>query len=413
MNELSAEAFQRACAFPQPLILTVTGPGTTPSQRHVLDRPYALIGREDGSCIQLKDPGVSRRHAYFQILAGRLFCFDMDSRTKIYWEDGPRLAGWVDFGAAVRIGPFSIRFESAPPEGAQANQKDAANPLEVPLSDPHELPQAGVEITESGEPRALLRLDRRLSLVGHGAAARIRFRDPCLSRYHCAIALTPSGIWAVDLLSIFSTRLNGETIRAAPLQNGDVLQIAGHELRFRIAERNQTGLVQRSNSTPPPSDFALETTASVPAYALQPLIKEFSLMHQQMMDQFQQTIMMFAKMFTKMHHDQQEMIQQEFDHLREITKELAELRGQAIANNTPREAPSAAKTKAPSETPAKAAMPAPASPKVAPKKTEPSVPPEKVVPADSVHSWVADRIANLEREQQSTWQKVLGFVMGK
>ena len=72
-----------------------------------------------------------------------------------------------------------------------------------------------------------------------------------------------------------------------------------------------------------------------------PLVNQFGMMQQQMMDQFQQTVSMLVQMFGSLHRDQMDLIRQELDQLRDLTKEfqtikveLAELsRGTDPANS--------------------------------------------------------------------------------
>ena len=53
-----------------------------------------------------------------------------------------------------------------------------------------------------------------------------------------------------------------------------------------------------------------------------PLVNQFGMMQQQMMDQFQQTISMLVQMFGSLHRDQMDLIRQELDQLRDLTKEF-------------------------------------------------------------------------------------------
>ena len=42
----------------------------------------------------------------------------------------------------------------------------------------------------------------------------------------------------------------------------------------------------------------------------------------------------------------------------------------------------------------------------------PPEPPSKATNPD-VHVWLAQRIANLEKERETVWQRLMGFVLGK
>jgi hypothetical protein len=49
---------------------------------------------------------VSQRHAYFQVLAGRVFGYDLPSRTGLHWGEAAVPAGRLDRARPVRVGPF-------------------------------------------------------------------------------------------------------------------------------------------------------------------------------------------------------------------------------------------------------------------------------------------------------------------
>jgi pSer/pThr/pTyr-binding forkhead associated (FHA) protein len=55
-----------------------------------LRQPFALIGRSAQAGLLLDDPSVSQRHAYLQVVGGRIFCLDLNSRTGLYLGGAPR-----------------------------------------------------------------------------------------------------------------------------------------------------------------------------------------------------------------------------------------------------------------------------------------------------------------------------------
>ena len=59
---------------------------------------------------------------------------------------------------------------------------------------------------------------------------------------------------------------------------------------------------------------------------LVPLVNQFSMMQQQMFDQFQQAMGMLVQMFGTMHREQMEVIREELDRLHQLSKELQELK---------------------------------------------------------------------------------------
>ena len=71
-----------------------------------------------------------------------------------------------------------------------------------------------------------------------------------------------------------------------------------------------------------PGRFQPEVGESV----LVPLVNQFSMMQQQMFDQFQQAMGMLVQMFGKMHREQMEVIREELDRLHDLSRELQELK---------------------------------------------------------------------------------------
>jgi hypothetical protein len=72
-----------------------------------------------------------------------------------------------------------------------------------------------------------------------------------------------------------------------------------------------------------------ELTESV----LVPLVNQFSMMQQQMFDQFQQAMGMLVQMFGTMHREQMEVIREELDRLHQLTEELQALKAE-LANQS-------------------------------------------------------------------------------
>ena len=103
------DLFREACGMTGPLPLRVEYPGVSEPLQWVLYQPFALIGREPRAHLQLDHDQVSRRHAYLQIVGGRVFFMDLESRLGTHWESGPRRSGWLDREQVVQIGPYSIR----------------------------------------------------------------------------------------------------------------------------------------------------------------------------------------------------------------------------------------------------------------------------------------------------------------
>src|SRR3954451_8426447 len=107
MSAHPTELFLQGCDAGAPLELEVARKGQAIPERCIFEHPFALVGRDERSTLFLDDKQVSRRHAYLQIIAGRVFCVDLGSRTGVHWQDGPRPTGWLDPGQSLRMGSFT------------------------------------------------------------------------------------------------------------------------------------------------------------------------------------------------------------------------------------------------------------------------------------------------------------------
>jgi pSer/pThr/pTyr-binding forkhead associated (FHA) protein len=444
----------------------------------VLSQPFALVGRDPTMDVHCDDHQVSKRHAYLQVLAGRVFCIDLRSRTGTHWNHGNSRWGWLGPSETVRIGAFLLRLRELTPRPCSRI--------------PRGLPEVRLEFCN--ETRLPWRMRGPLALVGSASECTVRLPGPQIALFHCSLVRTPAGVWVIDLLGNGDVEVNGQEVRCAPLRDGDQLRVGRFLLRFvkELARHHQeselrsqeTGVSSQEFSghgeefplsanppvmMPPPGDgLTLLPAPPVPVTLdatmqrqlleplLFPLVNQFALMQQQMMDQFQQAILGMAQMFTSLQRDQMVLIREELQHLRAVTQELHDLQTRAAlqpapaANGSPAKgksegppqrgdsqiapepptAPPARKpfrarpTKAPEppEPPVEPAASPPAEPAPAPvvaaKLPEEPVPPAPAAGRErqgsaEIHDWLTKRIESLQRERQSRWQKIMGFLTGK
>src|SRR5437763_9577919 len=149
MNQYSLDAFLEACGATGPLQLTVEHPGG--ADRHVLQQPFAVVGRDPRADVRLADAAVGRRHLYLQVLGGRLLCLDLTGSP-----DGRRQPRhmWLDAGHEVRVGTAPVRLTDAPSRGGElVSLRDAT-------------PHVTLDITGGPEDKAGLRVRHPLVLIG-------------------------------------------------------------------------------------------------------------------------------------------------------------------------------------------------------------------------------------------------------
>src|SRR5215831_12524975 len=93
-----------------PLELEVrTGPRSETTRR-VFRQHFALVGRVPRADVFLDDEEASPRHAYLQVVDGRVVVLDLDSRTGTRWNDVPQRSGLLRPGEQLTIGTSAVRL---------------------------------------------------------------------------------------------------------------------------------------------------------------------------------------------------------------------------------------------------------------------------------------------------------------
>ena len=243
--------FAHALQSQQPLSVLLTGddapPATLPPQ------PFAVLGRNRGCDITLADRTVSQRHLYLQVFRDRVFACDLFSANGLRLKDAqgkPQrfAAGWLSADDVLRIGSTTLQAwatgdAATPPaplpalaDGQVRKQDEPPSPLEFKPrkeDDPFfgMLPRAELELSTGGRDAKAWPINRIVTLLGRSDACRITCSDPSISSVHCALVLTPAGIWAVDLVSRTGLAINGDATRCGLLVAGHELQVGKYKLR--------------------------------------------------------------------------------------------------------------------------------------------------------------------------------------
>jgi pSer/pThr/pTyr-binding forkhead associated (FHA) protein len=226
----SRELFLEACGLSGPLQLHLGDRGGVESR--TFEQPFVVVGRSPGADLVLDHAVVSRKHAFLQVIAGRVFCVDMRSRAGVVWERGPGRSGWVDGQRGVRIGPFRIRA------GGDAGPVNLVDPLQrgvrIAAGSPEDspLPTVTLEFPQELE-QPPWRVSRMLTLVGRAPECPLRLEDRGVSKFHCSLLRMPAGVWLVDLLGRDGIDVNGQPVRWARLEHGDRVRVGPYLFRIR------------------------------------------------------------------------------------------------------------------------------------------------------------------------------------
>jgi pSer/pThr/pTyr-binding forkhead associated (FHA) protein len=389
------KSFLSACGLTDSLQLVVESQSAEEGELRLMHQPFAVIGRDPRADIVLDHTRVSRRHVYLQIVNGRAFWVDLESRSGTQGDGRSQKSGWLEGGRTLGVGPFVIRrfagdslTDDEPIEG----ELPCDSPLVAQAHSHAPLPEVALEFLNGPSQSTAWPVRRVMSLIGSASGCKFRLTDVSVSRFHGSLLRTSAGLWIVDLLGQRGIAVNDIPVRFSHLADGDVLSIGRYQIRVQCRPAGQwssNGSSEHSRArvvaAPPrperapkglmfpnwagpapvlspgtglptgatfplaipagPSLHKVETMASEGAFPLKlapseltasmlvPLVNQFGLMQQQMFDQFQQAMAMMVQMFGTMHRDQMEVIRAELAQLHELTEEFHALK-QELADRT-------------------------------------------------------------------------------
>lgn len=225
-----------------PIRLLVRG-GPEPPNAVEIDAPYLIIGRARDCDISIPQDKVAYRHAYLQVIGGRLACIDLLSAGGIHW-DGPPFTGWVSPEHRFRIGDAWMQIFD---DGWIADST-LPSPLEFKPRNEHRpeygmLPQVDLKLLNSSAKGTMWPINRVITLLGRDDRCRITCSDENISKVHCSLLLLPTGLWVIDLLGKGGIRVNGEPHRCSLLAADSELEIGRYRLRARYAPVHAAGPV--------------------------------------------------------------------------------------------------------------------------------------------------------------------------
>ena len=239
---LALSVFRNACGLSVPLALVCQDVSSSAGAYTPLDypRPFMLIGRLPTADLCLNREDVSRRHTFLQAIEGRVYCIDLESRTKTFWQgkDDAQSQGWLDPGGSIQVGSYQIHRTDLQPD--LSPHSGMANPFSALADDQsghRHLPRLTLELPfrVDGKP-ATWAPEGLLALVGRSDQCQLVLADNNISQYHACLVRTPLGLWLVDLASREGVYINDMRIRWAWLADGDRVRMG----QFTIVLRYET-----------------------------------------------------------------------------------------------------------------------------------------------------------------------------
>src|SRR5579863_7230750 len=158
------EPFFEACGGQRTIALSVVQrDGQTPAETRVLRQPFILIGRCKESDLPLHSEGISFRHFYLQLVAGRWFFVDLSIISAE--EADHETVAWdlFDVDSELVAGPCTIT------RVADASSTALTRSTDLAAAELRDLRTFRLELlngpADAGRPRAL-RIDKSLTLIG-------------------------------------------------------------------------------------------------------------------------------------------------------------------------------------------------------------------------------------------------------
>jgi pSer/pThr/pTyr-binding forkhead associated (FHA) protein len=462
VQKYSLEAFLEACGAHGPLLLDVRGGDGTDAFRRALHQPFALVGGASAADLQLKDPGVSRRHGYLQMIAGRAYYVDFGSLASVRGST----ARLLSCRQSLRLGAHQLRLLRGPAPGAD-KEPDDLRPLASGSAAQLGIPPLVLEVVDGDSVKTRWRMNRLVVLLGSAPGCSIRLAAGKHSAVEGSLVATPRGTWLVDLLGRSGVHLNAVQARVARVEDGDTLRVGDAVIRLRYDDARPsqaspreprvgsamrldrpTTVAPQETGSPARLGSSEQNGALVPAFlagggrqalahptapednglgaVILPLLGQFNQMQLQLSEQFQQAALQMFQLFGALHRDQMGSLREEFDRQSRLTQELRQLQEELTklqttaatsrSGHTPAAAPvrSAPHAAPPGKAVAPAAGPAtPAGGTPAMTAGTAAAGDRPAANGQDVHTWLCRRMEALQQERQTGWQKILGFLVGK
>ena len=231
--------------------------------------PFTLIGRDDACDVTLTDADVNPRHAWLQVLGGRVFAVDLGSRTGLGWSSGPTGSGWFDPADPVQIGPFQVCLRS-PVSAKSTYFPDGYSPLHSDPSCVRSRAAATLDFRNGRRAKDRWVVNRLITLVGRAPECKVRLTADDIVGYHCGLVLTAEGLWVVDL-SGRGVVVNGERMRVSPLPHGAELWVGRFLIAVQYPGAALTPPVDKAGNPTPPnpiSGFEMSSADIAPEFPL-------------------------------------------------------------------------------------------------------------------------------------------------
>ncbi|MEO7031850.1 MAG: FHA domain-containing protein [Herbaspirillum sp.] len=198
--------------------------GETELQRLPLNKERVMIGRRPHNDMVVDHPTVSSEHAVIVTLSNDSFLEDLNSTNGTLVNGQPIKKHFLQDGDVIELAKYRIHYRAGTRTTSAAGAPRFSATLMPQLVSDHQ--HASLQILNgSGAGREMI-LNKPLTTLG-------------LPGVQVAVILDRAEGYAISHLEGTSRpQVNGKTIGFVPepLQNGDVLNLAGTEMRFLLGD---------------------------------------------------------------------------------------------------------------------------------------------------------------------------------
>ena len=184
-----------------------------------LHRPFLLIGGDPRCHLCLPGAEIKPQHFLLQWIEGSIFCCDLSQGTAaVSGKKSPTIGRWLDH-QPIEVGRYRLSLQNFTPT-RPAN----FSPVDRQLDRKSNLPQIGLRFSGVSEVANIWKFDRTLVLIGKSSLCKLRLNHPTMASTQAWLLQTSVAAWLIDFAGTGSTKVNGEAIRLAPIDIGDLLE---------------------------------------------------------------------------------------------------------------------------------------------------------------------------------------------